>query len=176
MNSSEDIRMNILSDSSTEQPSSEQGWSTFDASAGSDEDQPVRLVLASRWQRFGGSIVDNLVVFILYAALGVSTFSIDAPLWYDFVELIAWLVGPLYWWLMTGLNDGRTLGKMAVGTKVVNEDGIAPSLLNAFVREVIGKFVSAIVLMLGYIWILFDSKFQGWHDKIASTYVIKVEK
>lgn len=77
---------------------------------------------------------------------------------------------------MTGLNDGRTLGKMAVGTKVVNEDGIAPSLLTALVREVIGKFVSAIVLMLGYIWILFDPKFQGWHDKIASTYVIKVEK
>lgn len=89
MNSPEDTRMNTLSDSSTEQPSSEQGWSTFDAYPGSDEDQPVRLVLASRWQRFGGSIVDNLVVFTLYAALGVSTFSIDAPLWYDFVELIA---------------------------------------------------------------------------------------
>lgn len=174
--SSEDTRVNTQSDTSAEQPSSEQGWSRFDASVGSEDVQPVRLVLASRWQRFGGYLVDSLFVFFCYVALGVSTLLVGGASWYASVELMAWLVGPLYWWLMTGLNGGRTLGKMAMGTKVVNEDGRAPSLLTAFMREVIGKFVSAIVLGLGFIWILFDSKFQGWHDKIAGTYVIRVEK
>ena len=198
VNSSKVQWVRTQADTSAEQPSSEQEWSTFDASATSEEPQPVRLVLASRCRRYGGAIVDNLVVFTLYVALGVSMLLIEDPLWYGFVTLTVWLVGPisnpraisrngfvtltvwlvgpLYSWLMIGLNGGRTLGKMAMGTKVVNEDGVAPSLLTAFVREVIGKFVSAIVLGLGYIWILFDPKFQGWHDKIAGTYVIKVEK
>lgn len=180
MNSSEDIQVNTQSDSSTEQPSSEQGWSTFDASPGSEETQPVRLVLASRRGRFVGSLIDwgavtliQMIVAFFLVVTGDVAWEWEFPLWYGW---FAFLLGPLYSWLMTGLNDGRTLGKIAMGTKVVNEDGIAPSLLTAFMREVIGKFISAIVLYLGFIWIIFDSKFQGWHDKIASTYVIKVEK
>lgn len=180
MNSPEDTQMNTQSDSSTEQSSSEQGWSRFDASPGSDEDQPVRLVLASRRWRFVGSLIDwgavtliQMIVAVFLIVREDSPWEWDFPIWYGW---FAFLLGPLYSWLMTGLNDGRTLGKMAVGTKVVNEDGIAPSLLTAFMREVIGKFISAIVLYLGFIWIIFDPKFQGWHDKIASTYVIRVDK
>ena len=41
-------------------------------------------------------------------------------------------------------------------------------------REIIGKIISSIIILLGYIWILFDGQRQGWHDKIASTYVVKV--
>ena len=163
-------------DTSVDQPSSEQELITFDASNGWEEAQQVRLVLASRCRRYVGAVIDNLVVFALYVALGVSTLLIEDPLWYSFAVIMAWLIGLLYSWLMIGLNGGRTVGKMVMGTKVVNEDGRSPSLLTAFVREVIGKFVSAIVLGLGFIWILFDPKFQGWHDKIAGTYVIKVEK
>ena len=174
----------------TEQPSSEQGWGTSDASTESKDAQPVRLVLASRWQRFGGYAVDCLTLSVLQTILAIVSLRLrfETPSWFEdslypveppslFGILAGWfilLVGPLlYFWLMTGLNDGRTLGKMAVGTKVVNEDGESPSLLTAFMREVIGKFISRIVLGLGFIWILFDPKFQGWHDKIASTYVIK---
>ena len=174
--SSEVQWVNTQSDTSAEQPSSEQGWSRFGAVDTSEDVQPVRLVLASRCSRYGGAVVDNLVVFVMYIALGVSMVYIEDPLWYGFAIFGAWLIGPLYSWLMTGLNGGRTLGKMAMGTKVVDEDGRSPSLLTAFVREVLGKFASGIVLGLGFIWILFDPKFQGWHDKIAGTYVIRVEK
>jgi RDD family. len=37
----------------------------------------------------------------------------------------------------------------------------------------VGMIISGLVLLLGYIWILIDKKNQGWHDKIAGTYVIK---
>jgi len=33
--------------------------------------------------------------------------------------------------------------------------------------------ISGVVLFLGYLWILIDKKKQGWHDKIARTYVVK---
>ena len=71
-------------------------------------------------------------------------------------------------------SRGQTLGKMAMGIRVVkigtNE---APGYGKAFLREVVGKFVSSLVLFLGYFWMLWDSKKQTWHDKIAGTVVIK---
>jgi uncharacterized RDD family membrane protein YckC len=43
-----------------------------------------------------------------------------------------------------------------------------------FLREIIGKIVSSIILFIGYLMILWDGKKQGLHDKIAGTVVIKV--
>ena len=34
--------------------------------------------------------------------------------------------------------------------------------------------ISAMVILLGFVWILIDKKRQGWHDKIAGTYVVNV--
>jgi hypothetical protein len=39
-----------------------------------------------------------------------------------------------------------------------------------------GYFVSGIVLSLGFLWATFDSRRQGWHDKIARTYVIESDQ
>jgi len=37
----------------------------------------------------------------------------------------------------------------------------------------LGLFVSFLVLLIGVIWVAFDADKQGWHDKIAGTYVIR---
>ena len=64
---------------------------------------------------------------------------------------------------------------MAVGIKVVDRQSNIPGLGPAALREVLGKIVSGIAFCIGFLWIAFDSNKQGWHDKIASTYVVKVE-
>jgi uncharacterized RDD family membrane protein YckC len=68
-------------------------------------------------------------------------------------------------------STGRTPGKMLLGLQVVSADGTPVSFGVAFLRSV-GYLVSCIVFCLGYIWIGFDKKKQGWHDKIAGTVVI----
>ena len=71
---------------------------------------------------------------------------------------------------------GQTLGKMALGIKVVTVDGQqVPGYVKAFLREFVGKFLSGIVIGLGYLWMLWDKKKQTWHDKIAGTVVIRVK-
>jgi len=65
---------------------------------------------------------------------------------------------------------------MAVGIKVVNAQGNRPTLRVAALREVLGKLISTIVLCLGFLWIDRDKQKQGWHDRIAGTYVVKVVK
>jgi uncharacterized RDD family membrane protein YckC len=39
-------------------------------------------------------------------------------------------------------------------------------------RETVGKFVSTIAILLGFLSIVWDQDHQGWHDKIASTLVV----
>ena len=57
--------------------------------------------------------------------------------------------------------------------KVIKENGASLSWTDAFVRWLLYKISSA-VLFLGLFWIGIDGKKQGWHDKVAKTYVIKI--
>ena len=43
-------------------------------------------------------------------------------------------------------------------------------------REMVGKFVSYISFGVGILWIILDKENQGWHDKIAGTYVVRCDK
>jgi uncharacterized RDD family membrane protein YckC len=71
-------------------------------------------------------------------------------------------------------KNGQTPGKKVFNIKVINSDtGLPPGYLNAFLREIIGKMVSAFLFGLGFIWMIWDDKKQTWHDKIANTIVIR---
>lgn len=129
-------------------------------------EQPVPeadVKYAGLWIRFQAAFVDGIIVSIISGTLSV------LPVGY-----LSWLPFTwLYFWLFTGLK-GQTPGKMIVRIKVVNARGDAPGLAAAFLREIVGKTLSAIALLLGYIWIAFDKEKRGWHDIIASTRVVEV--
>jgi uncharacterized RDD family membrane protein YckC len=74
----------------------------------------------------------------------------------------------IYFWTTTG----QTPGKKMMGLKVIATDGATLNVSKAVMR-IIGYMVSGAILYLGFIWILFDTNKQGWHDKIAGTYVVK---
>jgi len=68
---------------------------------------------------------------------------------------------------------GASLGQMAVGVEVRDEkDGRRIGFLRSGLRYV-GFIVSAWILFIGFIWVAFDQRKQGWHDKIAGTYVVR---
>ncbi|HKI51719.1 MAG TPA: RDD family protein [Geothermobacteraceae bacterium] len=69
---------------------------------------------------------------------------------------------------------GQTPGKMTTRIKVVRCNGEEVGFGAAIFREVIGKFISTLLLLTGYIMVGFDEQHQGLHDKIADTYVIKL--
>ena len=82
---------------------------------------------------------------------------------------LVWAVGYLlYFWS----SRGQTPGKMVMGIKIVSTDGGPLTLGKAFVRW-IGYIISTVVFCLGFLWIIWDKEKQGWHDKIAGTYVVK---
>ena len=71
---------------------------------------------------------------------------------------------------------GQTPGKMMLNLHVVTENGQKPNLKQVIMREVVGKAISALALLIGYLWIIWDPKKRGWHDHIAGTYVVKRER
>ncbi len=91
---------------------------------------------------------------------------------YPLPALIGLVLLPmLYYVLFEGLW-GATIGKLLTGIRVRRKDGGRISFLTAFVRF-IGRNISALILMLGYLLALFDRKHQALHDKIANTLVLK---
>ena len=82
------------------------------------------------------------------------------------------LVGVLYVVGFWTVWNGQTPGKQVMGIRIVKADGSTFGVVPGIIRYV-GYFVSGIVLLVGFIWVLFDKDKQGWHDKIAGTYVVK---
>ena len=65
---------------------------------------------------------------------------------------------------------GQTPGKMLLKLQVVGTTGKKITYGIAFLRW-IGCIFSSLAFFLGFLWVAFDSKKQGWHDKIAGTVV-----
>ena len=71
---------------------------------------------------------------------------------------------------------GGTIGKLLTGTKIVTAENENLGFWKAFFRNHIAYLVSKMIFSLGFIWILIDKERRGWHDMMANTYVVTVNK
>jgi uncharacterized RDD family membrane protein YckC len=119
---------------------------------------------AGFWIRFAAVVIDGVITAVvsgvLTAALKGAGYAIGL------VAVIAYFV------VLEGGPTGQTLGKRAMGIRVVSfEDGGPIGYGRAFIRY-IGRIVSSIVIFLGYFWMLWDKERQTWHDKFANAVVV----
>ena len=68
-----------------------------------------------------------------------------------------------------------TPGKSALSLRVLDADTGERLSLGQAVGRYLGYFVSIIPLCIGLIWVAFDSRKQGWHDKLAGTVVVRAK-
>ncbi|UFN47294.1 RDD family protein [Roseomonas sp. OT10] len=89
---------------------------------------------------------------------------------HDLVKLILLLTVLLFW-----AGRGATPGKWIMGLRIVDAaTGGAPSM-GQLVLRCLGYVVSALAMGLGYLWVLWDPRRQGWHDKLGRTLVVRVQ-
>ena len=119
--------------------------------------------------RAAAYLVDIFLVSLLFSPL-MALLSKDR----GGLDSVTGLVFLVYSSLATGMY-GMTLGKRFFHLKVVREDGSKPSMGTAFLRDFLGKLISGVVLSLGFLWVIWDKNKQGWHDKIAKTFVVQYE-
>ena len=150
---------------------------------------PPEQTYAGFWIRFLAWVIDSIVVGFAYglplsllfpqhglstcpqfasAGMCVSTahYYLAATTWPDFALTGLYFV--LMWWLI-----GGTLGQHVLGLRVVDAaSGARISVLQSIGRF-FGYLLSIWVLCLGLIWVGVDTYKQGWHDKLAHTYVLR---
>ncbi|MFN3651834.1 MAG: RDD family protein [Armatimonadota bacterium] len=68
---------------------------------------------------------------------------------------------------------GRTLGKMALGLRVVDEMGDQVGWLRAFMRSTVGRLIGGCLCGLGYLSVIWNDEQRGWHDTICGTHVVR---
>lgn len=120
---------------------------------------------AGFWIRFGAALIDGILITIVSLPLQL---ALPPAAYYA----IALPLGIAYYVLLEGGPKGQTVGKMAVGIRVYDlAGGGAIGYGRAFIRY-IGRYVSAIVILLGYLWMLWDPEKQTWHDKMAGSVVV----
>ncbi len=137
---------------------------------------------ASFGRRSVASFLDGLILGIINAVVYIPVYILtvtegelaaSTSVAQSVVSVITLIIGLFYSLYFIG-KKGQTPGKMALGIKVVKKDtGLPPGYVGAFLREYVGKFLSSIFLLLGYLWMIWDKEKQTWHDKIANTIVIK---
>ncbi|MBI2028114.1 MAG: RDD family protein [Candidatus Levybacteria bacterium] len=120
--------------------------------------------------RFLAAIIDGLILLVINSIFGfVLGGNNQSPLSY-----LLSLGVSIGYWVFYQASQGQTIGKKVMRIKVVDASGNKPTVMTFFLREIIGKLVSAIILFIGYLMILWDAKKQGLHDKIAGTVVVRV--
>lgn len=127
---------------------------------------------AGFWMRFIAYIIDMAVLSVVASGLSVLLFLMKTAGTFSgiFILGITWL----YYAFMESSEYQGTLGKLAVGIQVTDLSGKTIDFSQATGRF-FGKFLSALILFIGFIMIAFTKQKQGLHDIISGCLVVERE-
>lgn len=135
------------------------------------------LEYAGFWIRVWASVIDSILVCIiilpaLTAVYGKAYWSSDSFIQGPIDFLLTW-VAPAIAVVLFWISRQATPGKMAVGASIVDaQTGGKPSRGQLLGRYA-GYYVAMVPMLMGIIWVAFDPRKQGWHDKLAGTVVVR---
>ena len=146
------------------------------------------MTYAGFWIRVGASLIDTFMLLLILLPLAVSIYGLnsmsmemsDGGMSYSassysfegsgnfFLNYLLPAIIVIAFWLFKSATPGKMLTKLTI---VDAKTGKKPTL-GQFMLRYVGYFLSSI-LLLGFIWIAFDKRKQGWHDKLAGTVVVR---
>lgn len=132
---------------------------------------------AGFWIRVVAAIIDSLLVLVITVPILMAIYGKDyfvqtgflVGVWDFLINYVLPAIAVILFWIYRS----ATPGKMAVGLKIVDAQSGGKPSTGQLIGRYFGYYVSMIPLMLGIIWVAFDSRKQGWHDKLAGTLVVK---
>jgi uncharacterized RDD family membrane protein YckC len=107
--------------------------------------------------------IDWLIFFVVSVPISLLFYELS-PL----MPLLGGAAAVAFW-----RRYGATPGKLAVGVRIVDARTGGTPPTGRLVLRLLCYVLSAAPLYLGFLWIAFDRRKQGWHDKIAGTLVIQ---
>ncbi|HDV5579149.1 TPA: RDD family protein [Vibrio cholerae] len=143
---------------------------------GTNMNQRVCFIYATFWDRLWASLIDSLVLSVLILAVILFIFNVldvDVAINSRYVDIanlsLSLCITILFWTFKSA-----TPGKMLLKLKVVDELTLNKLTLKQSIIRYLSCYISLLGFFIGFFWIFFNKKNQGWHDKIAKTIVIKL--
>ncbi len=144
------------------------------------EKDEVFVRYAGFGERLGALVIDWVLLFVISLfvnmILQIAWFSRDSEgelgfLLFSMAMVGLWSFYNVALWTLTG----STVGKRALGIKVVGPDHKPPSLPRSLARYAM-YWVSTAVFFLGFFWAAWEPRHRAWHDLAAGTEVIVAHK
>ena len=146
------------------------------------QNRPDNRIYAGFFVRLAAYIVDTVIVWaaMLIVRLPVWVTTISSPdnfLVKDFIfqysikDILFYIMQAAYFVLLTYFT-GSTLGKKLFQIRVVSAEDRKMTFFEVTFRETVGRFLSALILSIGYIMIAIDKKKRGLHDILSDTNVV----
>jgi uncharacterized RDD family membrane protein YckC len=157
---------------------------------------PQGVVLASWWSRAGAALIDSVVIAVVFVAAFVAFMGLESlvdgesgagAVWLAIGLLLigvlaAFSAAVLYAPVMLAHTNGQTLGKMALGIRVIRTSGGTIDFGYAFLREVLVKALAVgvagsatfgIAQVADLLWPLWDHQNRALHDMVAQSRVVR---
>lgn len=137
---------------------------------------PESIVYAGFWIRVMAALIDSVIVMIITLPITTAIYG-EVPRdgytyllggWDFVINYLFPALAVILFWIYKSATPGKLFNKLTI---VDAKTGGKPSVGQYIVRY-LGYFLSIIPLFAGLIWVAFDKRKQGWHDKIAGTLVI----
>jgi uncharacterized RDD family membrane protein YckC len=128
------------------------------------------------WNRVFASIIDSLILVVFIGVIAVAVYGTQyLRLSSDgktvMFDLLVQVLLPALLVIVFWRYRGATPGKMLISAKIVDAETLGTPSTGKLIGRYFAYIVSCI-FMLGFIWVAFDKRKQGWHDKLAGTVVI----
>lgn len=146
------------------QPLSQSSSQSLQTKQGIKVEYQGRFSYSGFWRRVLAYLIDAIVLGLAFGILKMGLSESGA-------KLLSFVGGWLYFAYLESSIHQATFGKMLFSAKVVDYQGNRISFGTATIRH-FSKFISAIILLIGFIMVAFTQKKQGLHDILAGTLVI----
>jgi uncharacterized RDD family membrane protein YckC len=136
------------------------------------------------WARVGATIIDTILILMVTTPLMLAfhgdSYWVYSDSYWLYTALTEGPIGFLVTWVLPAIaviifwmTKQATPGKMVISATIVDADSGKAPTTGQLIGRYLAYYVSSIPLGLGFLWVAFDRKKQGWHDKLAGTVVVR---
>jgi uncharacterized RDD family membrane protein YckC len=126
------------------------------------------MAYAGFWVRTAAFLVDSVLMLIITAPFPLLLFVLPSE---SAVLVLSTVFSSLLVILFWRWKQG-TPGKLMFRLRIVDAGSGGEPSLRQWCLRYLGYFLSSLPLLLGFFWVAWDPRRQGWHDKLAGTVVI----
>lgn len=129
------------------------------------------------WVRVAASLIDTVLAAVVLAPIAMVILGreralgleLDLSLESVMINYVLPAAAIVWFWVARQ----ATPGKMAFRARIVDAATGRPLSVGQSLGRYLGYYVSILGCFLGFVWVAFDRRKQGWHDKLARTVVIR---